>query len=144
MRIIKLMFLLLFTFSTFYIKAQCNKATKLKIDSLKAEIPYPKFNIGDTLYIAFITNPSIDIEGVTRNDIEVKKVRIFEMKLYNNIDPNNHTFFGIEGCLPLEWKYQYFDTQIKSPKYKDRSDFYDENRFSKTISGAIDVLIKHN
>lgn len=143
-KIIKLIFLLLFTFSTFNIKAQCNKATKLKIDSLKAEIPYPQFNIGDTLYIAFITNPYIGIESVTKNDIEVKKVQIYEMKLYNNIDSNDHTFLGIEGSLPLKWMYQYFDTQIKSPKYKDRSDFYDEHRFSKTISGAIDILIKHN
>lgn len=34
--------------------AQTSNETKTSVDALKSSIPYPKYNIGDTLFIAFI------------------------------------------------------------------------------------------
>ena len=66
--------------------AQCNQKTKEQVDSLKTSIPYPKFNIDDILYIAFINDPNVGTNNVTEKDINVKKVRIYNMRAYNSIE----------------------------------------------------------
>lgn len=124
-----------------FANAQCNEKTKQKVDSLKASIPYPNFNIDDILYIAFINNPDVPTDKVTDLDIEVKKVLIVGMRLCNNIAcPKFNNELSINGSLPIEWEYQFIDTAIKTSKCKDFSDFYSENRFSKTIAGAKQIL----
>lgn len=123
--------------------AQCNEETKKQLDSLKASIPYPKFNIDDVLYIAFINNPNVGTNNVTEKDIDVKKVRIYNMSAYNSIEgPESNYVLSLRGTYPVEWQYQFIDTRIENPKYKDVSGFYSEDRFSTTAIGAKQILMK--
>lgn len=131
-----------FAFQTFYASAQCNEETKKQVDQLKSSIPYPKFNINDTLYIAFINNQDIGINEVTEKNIEVKSVKIINMKIYNDLEiQNSNHILCLGGSLPIEWQYQFVDIYIKSPKIKDCSDFYSESRFSTNIIEAKKALI---
>lgn len=123
--------------------AQCNEETKKQLDSLKASIPYPKFNIDDVLYIAFINDPNVGTNNVTEKDIDVKKVRIYNMSAYNSIEgPESSYVLSLSGTYPVEWQYQFIDTRIENPKYKDVSGFYSEDRFSTTAIGAKQILMK--
>ncbi|WP_368107200.1 MULTISPECIES: hypothetical protein [Bacteroides] len=123
--------------------AQCNEKTKEQLDSLKSSIPYPKFNIDDVLYIAFINDPNVGTINVTEKDINVKKVRIYNMSAYNSIEGSESSYvLSLRGTYPVEWQYQFIDTQIENPKYKDVSDFYSEDRFSTTAIGAKQILMK--
>lgn len=123
--------------------AQCNEETKKQLDSLKASIPYPKFNIDDVLYIAFINDPNVGTNNVTEKDIDVKKVRIYNMSAYNSIEGSESSYvLSLRGTYPVEWQYQFIDTRIENPKYKDVSDFYSEDRFSTTAIGAKQILMK--
>ena len=122
--------------------AQCNEKTKEQVDSLKSLIPYPKFNIGDILYIAFINDPDNGTNNVTEKDIDVKKVRIYNMRAYNSIEGSELSYMlSLKGTFPVEWQYQFIDVRIKNPKYKDCSDFHDEDRFSTTPIGAKQTLM---
>ena len=123
--------------------AQCNEKTKEQLDSLKSSIPYPKFNIDEVLYIAFINDPNVGTINVTEKDINVKKVRIYNMSAYNSIEGSESSYvLSLRGTYPVEWQYQFIDTQIENPKYKDVSDFYSEDRFSTTAIGAKQILMK--
>jgi hypothetical protein len=42
----------------------------------------------------------------------------------------------------MKGEYQFVDTRIKTPKYKDLSDFYPEDQFSTTVIGAKQTLMK--
>lgn len=117
-----------------------SKLTKARVDSFKAAIPYPKFNVGDTLYIAFINNPEVATDHVRPQDVDVLKVRISNMMLYTSC-------FGykfadgafLEDSLdeyPPVWRYQFFDCAIPNPKYGDRSPFYAEEQFATTPEEA--------
>ncbi len=123
--------------------AQCNEKTKGQVDSLKTSIPYPRFNIDDILYIAFINDPDVGTNNVTEKDICVKKVQIYNMKACNSIEgPEFSDVLSLIGTYPVKWQYQFIDTRIKAPKYKDISDFYSEDRFSTTAIGAKHILMK--
>ncbi len=138
----KILFLLAFALPIIC-HAQCNEETKKQLDSLKASIPYPKFNIDDVLYIAFINDPNVGTNNVTEKDINVKKVRIYNMSAYNSIEGSESNYvLSLIGTYPVEWQYQFIDTRIENPKYKDVSDFYSEDRFSTTAIGAKQILMK--
>lgn len=123
--------------------AQCNEDTKKQVDSLKTSIPYPKFNIDDVLYIAFINDPNVGTNNVTEKDIDVKKVRIYNMSAYNSIEGSESSYvLSLRGTYPVEWQYQFIDIRIENPKYKDVSGFYSEDRFSTTAMGAKQTLMK--
>lgn len=94
--------LLIFIFSALYTNAQCNEKTKEQTDSLKTSIPYPKFNIGDILYIAFINDPDVGTNNITEEDIDIKKVRIVTMTAYNSIEgPQISYVFSLRGLSLL-------------------------------------------
>lgn len=120
--------------------AECHEETKAKVDSLKGAIPYPKWNISDTAYIAFINDPKVGTNNFTDNDIIIIKVKIVDMMLFNSIGGPNYTeglyLQSSPSTFPVRWKYQYIDTSIKNPKYGDRSDFYSEERFQRTPNEA--------
>ena len=136
---------IVFIFHAIYVSAQCNDKTKEQVNQLKSSIPYPKFNINDTLYIAFINNKDIGINEVTGKDMEVKRVKIINMKIYNDLEiQNSNPILSLRGSLPAEWQYQFVDILIKSPKIKDCSTFYSEDRFSTSIIGAKEAIIEEN
>lgn len=120
--------------------AECNENTKAKVDYIKSTIPYPKWNMGDIAYIAFINDPSIGTDNFTDRDIMVLRVKIVGMKLYNSIGGTDfadglYLEEDIED-FPLMWKYQYLDVAIPNPKYRDFSDFISEDQFQKTPKDA--------
>lgn len=138
----KVLFLLAFALPIIC-HAQCNEKTKEQVDSLKASIPYPKYNIDDILYIAFINDPDVGTNNITDEDIDVKKVRIYNMRAYNSIEGSKSSYvLSLIGAYPVEWQYQFIDIRIKAPKYKDVSDFYSEEQFSTTVIGAKQALMK--
>lgn len=140
---LKIFILLMLALQAFYANAQCNEKTKEQLDSLKSSIPYPKFNIDDVLYIAFINAPDVSTDNVTKEDINVMKVRIFDMRAYNSIGGSQFdNILSLNGTFPVKWEYQFIDTSIKAPKYKDVSCFYPEDRFSTTVIGAEQTLMK--
>lgn len=120
--------------------AECHEETKAKVDSLKAAIPYPKLNINDNAYIAFINDPNIGTNNFTDKDIIIIKVKIVDMMLFNSIGGPNYTeglyLESSPSTFSVKWKYQYIDPSIKNPKYGDRSGFYSEERFQKTPNEA--------
>ena len=67
------MCLILF-FIPLFANGQCNEKTKELVDSLKSSIPYPKFNIDDVLYIAFINDPNVSTDNITDEDIDVVSI----------------------------------------------------------------------
>ena len=82
---------------------------------------------------------------ITEKDIEVVEVKIINMKICNDVGiPGSDPIFCLKGTLPVEWKYQFIDTRIKSPKIKDCSKFYSEDRFSTSIIGAKEAIIEEN
>lgn len=112
--------------------AQCTEATKAQVDSLKASIPYPKYNIGDVLYIAFITNPKADSRHLLESDVDVYKVRIEDMRLINGFsgpDFEYGLYMNLQTGDPIEWEYQYVDASNMDPSYGDLSKYYPEDRF---------------
>lgn len=140
-----LILIIISAFQALYVNAQCNEKTKEQVDFLKVSIPYPKFNINDTLYIAFINCTEIGTNKIKEKDIEVAKVKIINMKICNDVEiPESNPIFCLGGTLPVEWKYQFIDARIKSPKIKDCSKFYSEDRFSTSIIGAKKAIIEEN
>lgn len=128
---------LILFFIPLFVNAQFNEKTKGLVDSLKSSIPYPKFNIDDVLYIAFINDPNVGTNNVTEKDIDVMKVRIVNMRACNDIAGPEYSYvLSISGAFPVKWQYQFLDTSIQSPKYRDYSDFYSEDRFSTTVIEA--------
>lgn len=115
------------------------------VNILKASIPYPKYNIGDTLFIAFINDPNVSTDAIRPSDVIVIKARIVEAMLCNTIGgPDFH--FGVYlsspvGDFPLKWRYQFVDTSIQNPKYRDFSAFQDEDRFFTNPEDAVLSLI---
>lgn len=137
----KKIFVILF-FIPLFANAQCNEKTKELIDSIKSSIPYPKFNVGDVLYIAFINDPNVGTDNVTEKDVDVMKVKIVSMSVFNSIEgPDFRNVLSVIGPLPIQWEYSFVDTSIPNPKFGDFSDFYPEERFSKTANGAKQILI---
>lgn len=113
--------------------AQQPNRTRERVDALKSSIPYPKYNIGDTLFIAFINDPELPASALQENNIDVFKVYVVEMMLYNSFGGKDYDY-GVYLNSPLEeyplrWKYQYYDASLINPRYRDRSDFFDEDRF---------------
>ena len=135
---------LLVSFISFAAYPDCNEETKAKVDTLKSSLSYPRLSIGDIAYIAFIKDPNIGTNQLTEKDIIVKKVKIVDMMLYNSVGGPDYT----EGVFlesspkdfPLKWKYQFIDTSINNPKYGDRSDFHDEERFQSSPIEAKRIL----
>ncbi len=111
-----------------------SEMTKARVDAFKAAIPYPKFNIGDTLYIAFIRDPEVATSRVRSQDIDVMQVRISNMMLYTS--GFGYKFADgafLEDSLeeyPPVWRYQFYNCSIQNPKYGDRSPFYAEEQFA--------------
>lgn len=133
------------------IRSQCNATTKGKIEALKESIPYPRFNIGDIVYIAFIKDIRIDINNLRETDLIVEKVRIEDMALYNGLEVvDDELQYGLYMSRlmdsdHMEWSYRFLDTTIVDPKYGDMSGFYSEDRFAQTPSEAKRKLLdSHN
>lgn len=133
------------------VDAATNQKTKSKVDELKSSIPYPEHNIGDILYIAFITDPDVALDYASEADLEVRKVRIVDMRLCNTFAMvNGESYYGVFlSGVPvsentLEWSYQYVDTRIRNPKVRDFSIFYSENRFGSTPLEAKKKLLNHS
>lgn len=125
--------------------AQTSNETKTSVDALKPSIPYPKYNIGDTLFIAFINDPEVAADAARSADVSVSKVRIVEMMLYNTFggkDYHKGVFLNspVEE-FPLKWQYQFLDVSLQNPKYGDRSEFQDEDRFFSNPEDAASSLI---
>jgi len=125
--------------------AQTSNETKTSVDALKSSIPYPKYNIGDTLFIAFINDPEVAADAARSADVSVSKVRIVEMMLYNTFggkDYHKGVFLNspVEE-FPLKWQYQFLDVSLQNPKYGDRSEFQDEDRFFSNPEDAASSLI---
>lgn len=141
----KTMLMAVFTALSLVCSAQTYKDTRVRVDALKSAIPYPKYNIGDTLFISFINDPEVATDKVRATDVFVIKVRIFDMMLYNTIGGKNFqagVFLGVPiEEFPLKWKYQFIDTSLPTPKYGDCSDFYDEDRFFTDPKDAANSLI---
>lgn len=129
----KRILLLVFATLSLVCSAHTSKITRERVDSLKLAIPYPMHNIGDTLFVAFINNPEVATDAVRPSDVEVLKVRIVDMMLYNSIGGKGFTngvFLDVpHEEFPLRWQYQFLDAFLPNPKYGDRSDFYDEDVF---------------
>lgn len=142
----KILLLMTFLSLVSYCYGQCSDGTRELVDSIKMSIPYPKFNIGDTVYIACINNPAVGINQLTEKDIDVYKVRIVEMCVINGHlwgTEGNISGLFIEGSETMEWNYQYLDTTIKNPRYGDFSKkIFPESRFAKTSKEAIQILKK--
>lgn len=123
-----------------------SKTTKARVDAFKAAIPYPKFNIGDTLYIAFIHDPEVATDRVRPQDVDVLQVRISNMMLYTS--GFGYKFADgafLEDSLdeyPPVWRYQFYDCSIQNPKYGDRSPFYAEEQFATSPEIAIASLLE--
>lgn len=124
-----------------------SEKTKARVDAFKAAIPYPKFNIGDTLYIAFINDPELAISCVRPQDVDVLKVRISNMMLYTS--GFGYKFADgafLEDSLeeyPPVWRYQFYDCIIPNPKYGDRSPFYPEEQFATSPEAAKSILFEN-
>ena len=125
--------------------AQTSKGTEERVNALKSAIPYPKHNIGDTLFIAFINDPDVAVGAVRPADVSVIKVRIVEMMLYNMFggkDFRKGVYLDSPvGEFPLKWQYQFVDASLSNPKYGDGSEFYDENRFFTNPEAAAASLV---
>lgn len=125
--------------------AQANRETKERVDALKSAIPYPKYNIGDTLFIAFISDSEVAVGAVRSADVSVYKVLIVEMMLYNTFggkDFHDGVFLNTSvEEFPLKWQYQFLDISLPNPKYGDRSEFQDEDRFFSNPEDAVSSLI---
>ena len=125
--------------------AQTSNETKTSVDALKSSIPYPTYNIGDTRVIAFINDPEVAADAARSADVSVSKVRIVEMMLYNTFggkDYHKGVFLNspVEE-FPLKWQYQFLDVSLQNPKYGDRSEFQDEDRFFSNPEDAASSLI---
>ncbi|MBR1596784.1 MAG: hypothetical protein IJ665_08875 [Phocaeicola sp.] len=142
----KFLFLLLVLSLPLSTYAQCNEKTKTMVEELKKNITYPKYNIGDTLYIAFINNVDADINSLSDKDIDVNRVVICDISVCNgnNFRSSNSEpglFLGLNSIGEIEWIYQIVDATIIKPKVRDLSKvFYSESCFSETKEGAIKNL----
>ena len=66
------------------------------------------------------------------------------MRAYNSIEDTKFSYvISLRGAFPVEWQYQFIDVLIKKPKYKDRSDFHNENQFSTPPIGAKQALMEN-
>lgn len=134
-----------FAVLSFVCFAQTSKETVSNVNMLKASIPYPKYNIGDTLYIAFVNDPNVSTDAIHPSDVVVIKARIVEIMLYNTIGGQDF-HLGVYLSTPVErfplkWQYQFVDTTIQNPKYRDFSVFQDEDRFFTNPEDAALSLI---
>lgn len=125
--------------------AQTSKETEERVNALKSAIPYPKHNIGDTLFIAFINDSDVAVGAVRPADVSVIKVRIVEMMLYNTFggkDYHKGVFLNSPAEeFPFKWQYQFLDASLSNPKYGDRSEFQDEDRFFSNPEDAAASLL---
>ena len=125
-----------------------NKLLHEKTDKLKSDIPYPKYDIGDTVYIAFIADPDIDSRYITEKDCLIKKVKIVGCVLTNGYIVHFGDVFSLPGKYSRDekptWSYQYLELSIKDPKARDFSEtLQKEDRFGKTAHEALSSLLKH-
>lgn len=145
----KIILVTTFFISSFSCYSQSTEHTKQLVDSIRISIPYPKYNINDIVYIAFIKNPKADVRFLTDKDIEVVKARIVEMCVVNgNIwgtdGDISGLFIGEYGRTEKTWwMYQYVDATIEHPLYGDFSNkLYPEERFKRTPEEAVLLLKK--
>lgn len=128
-----IIFMCVMTAQTF---AQCNEKTKAQVDSMKESLTYPKYNIGDILWICFYASDDFsDDKKATYSDLVFYKVRIVDIKPTNGLDmvDFNDSFLISNSGKKVEWKYQYVDTSIPKPTVGDFSQsYYDEDRLYKT------------
>ena len=119
------------------VQAELKEETRKAVDRIKAEIPYPKYNLGDTLYF-----PTFDLERCSEfppgeECIEVLQVVITDAKLVHDwLDVSlvselycNHS---------LRWLYQYVKTSIWKPSIDDFSDYYSDDMFFPSIKEAVE------
>lgn len=121
--------------------------SKAWVDKMKSSIPYPKYNIDDTAYIAFVRHSNVTGQNVKERDIEVFQVKIKDAMLTNgSCFGNSHpavTIFNAYYEFPLEWHYQYVETSIWEPRVGDYSkEYFEEARFHPTAKQAVEYLIQ--
>ena len=90
-------------------------------------------------------SPEVAADAARSADVSVSKVRIVEMMLYNTFggkDYHKGVFLNspVEE-FPLKWQYQFLDVSLQNPKYGDRSEFQDEDRFFSNPEDAASSLI---
>ncbi len=119
------------------VQAELKEETRKAVDRIKAEIPYPKYNLGDTLYF-----PTFDLERCSEfppgeECIEVLQVVITDAKLVHYwLDV---TLVSELYCNhSLGWLYQYVKTSIWKPSSDDYSDYYPDDMFFPTIKEAVE------
>lgn len=116
------------------------KETKARVDAIKSAIPYPRFNLGDTLYIAFIKDPETATNRVRHQDVDVREIRVVNLMLVSSSFGYKYAEgLYLEDALdefPPRWKYQFYDTSNPNPRYGDRSAFFDEDRFFSSPAEA--------
>ena len=119
------------------VQAELKEETRKAVDRIKAEIPYPKYNLGDTLYF-----PTFDLERCNEfppgeDCIEVLQVVITNAKLVH--DGIDVTLVSELYCNhSLEWRYRYVKTSIWKPSSDDYSDYYPDDMFFPTIKEAVE------
>lgn len=123
--------------------ADTTEETHNKVDAIKASISYPKYNVGDVLYVAFINDPKVGTSRhIPDHAINVLKVRIVDIQLVNTISLDDNNDFGlyINGGEP-EWRYLFVDCSILNPRVKDFHNCYiPESRFAATREDTIKQL----
>ena len=120
------------------VQAELKEETRKAVDRIKAEIPYPKYNLGDTLYF-----PTFDLERCNEfppgeDCIEVLQVVITDAKLVHGwVDVTLFKEMYLDECS-LRWLYQYVKTSIWKPSIDDFSDYYSDDMFFPSIKEAVE------
>lgn len=89
--------------------------SKKRIDYLKEHIPYPKYNMGDTVYVWLQTCP--DMPDHYQPGIEIKSYKIIDIALTNTGVYKHNDTFSLSYCeenkdeeyaslYKIEFKYQ--------------------------------------
>ena len=120
------------------VQAELKEETRKAVDRIKAEIPYPKYNLGDTLYF-----PTFDLERCSEfppgeECIEVLQVVITDAKLVHDwVDVTLFKEMYLDECS-LRWLFQYVKTSIWKPSSDDYSDYYPDDMFFPSIKEAVE------
>lgn len=112
-----------------------------KVEALKQAIPSPKYEVGDTLYISFVNDPAADTRYLRPSDLSTLRVVLIDCRLAN-YDGGLYLSLPVAD-FPLSWEYQFVDAALPRPKYSDRSEFYQENRFGATSAEAQKSLLEN-